>query len=317
MSRDTTWFYNRKWGVSVHYLAQAVNTASHKNSYGKQTDWTECVSELNTDLLAEQLHNVGAGYLIFTMVQVSRFLAAPNDTFDRISGYMPGEACSKIDIVEKLYASLSKYDIDLILYFPCDGPTTDAKARDAFGSITYGEKNPHVTTEFVKKWCEVIKEYSLRYGKKVKGWWLDGCYYNIGYTDEKLAMLADACRAGNPDALVSSNLYGLIDDFKAIIDHVRRGCPSDDFTFGEMWNFKDLPYAPFVEHCRWHVWSSLNYKMRNEDFEDISYTADYMKKYVNKVHSLGGVVTMDCGIYRDGKLYPEHLEMMSKLSEIE
>jgi len=42
----------------------------------------------------------GAGYVIFTVMQVSRFMIAPNAAFDRISGYPPGEACAARDLVD-------------------------------------------------------------------------------------------------------------------------------------------------------------------------------------------------------------------------
>ena len=29
---------------------------------------------------------------------------------------------------------------------------------------------------FAQRWGSVLKEYAVRYGDKVKGWWVDGCY---------------------------------------------------------------------------------------------------------------------------------------------
>lgn len=314
--RDTQWFYKRGWGISVHYLSQSVNNPDSPRSQGRGgTSWDACTADFDPHKLAAQAASVGAGYLIFTMVQVTRFLAAPNEAFDRITGYLPGEACTSRDLVEELYEALRPYDIDLLLYFPCDGPTTDPIAREAFGSIRYGEPHPYVTDAFVDKWAQVIATYSRRYGGKIRGWWLDGCYYNIGYTNEKLARIADACRAGNPDALVASNLYGLVDDFAAVIDHVRCGCPSDDYTFGEMWGFQDLPYAPFIGHCRWHLWSSLSYQWRDERFRLQPYTPEYLRDYAKAVHRRGGIVTFDTGINRDGSLDPSHLEKLSLLRD--
>ena len=31
--------------------------------------------------------------------------------------------------------------------------------------------------EFQRKWEAVIREWSLRWGKSVSGWWIDGCYF--------------------------------------------------------------------------------------------------------------------------------------------
>ena len=62
--------------------------------------------EINDDF-AKDASEVGAGYVIFTMIQVSKHLIAPNSTFNKITGYKDGEACSSLDLVEKLYNALS------------------------------------------------------------------------------------------------------------------------------------------------------------------------------------------------------------------
>lgn len=220
--RDTTWFYNRKFGFSSHFLAQGIVDMAYPTDINGLS-WREVIENFDTDNYAKQLSELGAGYIILTMVQQSSVFLTPNKTFDEIAGYAPLLDYNKPDFVERMYDSLLKYDIDLLLYFPCDGPSIDPIARKAFGAITEGLPNPYVTDEFIEKWARVIREYSLKYGKKVKGWWLDGCYYNIGHTDAKLSKLAEACRAGNDDALISCNLYGLVDDTSAINDRVPPG----------------------------------------------------------------------------------------------
>ena len=31
--------------------------------------------------------------------------------------------------------------------------------------------------EFQQKWEEIIRDWSLRWGDKLRGWWIDGCYF--------------------------------------------------------------------------------------------------------------------------------------------
>ena len=115
-------FYGKKWGVFNHFLQVIQNDPNAKNSYGKQTDWNTLVSEFDTEILAKNLHEMGAGYYVITVMQGTKYMLAPNATFDKIAGTKPGEACSTRVLIEDLYQSLSKYDIDLFLYFTGDGP---------------------------------------------------------------------------------------------------------------------------------------------------------------------------------------------------
>ena len=59
-------FYNHKWGVFNHYLAVLQNNPHCPKSYGKHTDWDTLVNEFDVDLLAKTLHEIGAGYYVFT-----------------------------------------------------------------------------------------------------------------------------------------------------------------------------------------------------------------------------------------------------------
>ena len=213
-SGRTDWFAAKKYGVFVHYLAGLQNDPDHVASLGRQTSWDDCVREFDTEKFAERMHEAGAGYVIFTIMQRSRFLIAPNATFDRKTGYRPGEACATRDLVEDLYQSLDKRGIALMLYWTGDGPVDDPKAAQAMGWPTNGQ----VTEEFVKNWAEVAREYGLRYKNKVKGYWTDGCYRFIGYDDRKLGILA---RVFGPDTRTGSS---------PLIPASRTGCVATPVT---------------------------------------------------------------------------------------
>jgi hypothetical protein len=57
------------------------------------------------------MKETGAGYVIFTIMQQQRFMIAPNETFNRLTGYKTGEACSSRDLIEELYQTLHKRDV--------------------------------------------------------------------------------------------------------------------------------------------------------------------------------------------------------------
>ena len=75
--------------------------------------------------MPRNLHEMGAGYYVITTMQGRKFMIAPNKTFDRIAGTKTGEACAARDLVQDLYQALSRYGIDLYLYFTGDGPYKD------------------------------------------------------------------------------------------------------------------------------------------------------------------------------------------------
>ncbi len=317
--RDTEWMYQKGYGIFVHYLDKFVNNPDNIRSMNKCTSWDKCIEDFDCDLFAKEVNNIGAGYVVFTMIQVSKHLIAPNSTFNKITGYKDGEACSSLDLVEKLYNALSKYNIDLLLYFTGDGPANDDIAGDAFGYRGYHPGNVKVTKQFVEKWASVLEEYSKKYGKKVKGWWLDGCYKIIGYDDELLKIMTDAARAGNADAVCGCNYYGVLDEYGCVVKQVRSGTNYCDFSGGEMVYLEDIPAAPFFENgSRWHILTHLGaskdmYEYNGWGCDGVRYSAEYLKDYYNKVHKHGGVVTLDICVYRDGHIDKEQMQILKVL----
>jgi hypothetical protein len=88
-SAKTDWFVASKYGVFVHYLVGLQNNPDHVASLGRQTSRDDCVREFDAEKFADRIREAVAGYVIFTMMQRSRFLIAPNATFDRLTGYCP------------------------------------------------------------------------------------------------------------------------------------------------------------------------------------------------------------------------------------
>jgi hypothetical protein len=294
----TDWLLASKYGVFVHYLTGLQNNPDHVASLGRQTSWDECVREFDVERFAGRMREAGAGYVIFTMMQRSRFLIAPNATFDRMTGYKPGEACATRDLVEDLYLALSKRGIVLMLYWTGDGPCDDPKAAQALR----WQSNGQVTEEFVRNWAAVAREYGLRYKDKVKGFWTDGSYRFIGYDDHKLGILAEALRAGYPRRVIALN--------PGVEDRVRAYSRHEDFTTGEQNSFTDFPLSRFVGGEQWHVLSYLGTGWAQPG------TVKNKREMIDYVHaccSLGGVVSIDVVLYRDGDLDRSQLEVLKAI----
>ncbi len=298
MNPNTDWFARAGYGVFVHYLNGLQNDSERINSLGRQTSWDECVREFDTELFAETMAEAGAGYVIFTVMQVTRHLIAPNATFDRITGYKPGEACSTRDLIEDLYQSLRRRNIPLMLYWTGDGPRADER-----GAAAFGWQSP-VTGDFVSKWADVAREYSQRYGGKVAGWWVDGSYEFIGYDDETLGIMAAALKAGNPESIVAFN-PGVEEKVNAYSKH-------DDYTCGEQNRFFDMPASRFIEGEQWHIASFLGASWGQAGCR---YSKRELAEYVFDVSRRGGVVSIDVLLYRDGSLDRSQLEVLKAVRE--
>lgn len=292
--RDTDWFVKAGYGIFVHYLDGIQNNADQLHSLGKHTSWEACVQEFDTERFASDVEASGAGYAIVTVMQISRFMIAPNATFDRISGYQPGEACATRDLIEDLYQSLNKRNIKLMLYWTGDGPRDDDKAGPA-----YGCGNP-VSREFVQKWADTFREYGERYGDKVAGIWCDGCYSFIGYDEEKLGILAAGLRAGSASRIIALN--------PGVDPEVRAYTPHEDYTCGEQNVFFEVPVERYLNGEQWHILSFLSKTWWGEP--GVGYKKRQFAEYVRQVNQRGGVVSVDVMLFRDGGLDRSQVETL-------
>lgn len=318
-------FQSKKWGVFYHFLGGHDGAA-----------WNERVKRVDVNLWAEQLHELGCGFMGITLMQVTKCMLAPNQAYNRITGYKNGEACAERDFVLELSDALAKYDIDLMLYFTGDGPCRDPQASDAFGFKTNtprcvdGKWDPLIATpefipeSFVDKWSEVIAEYSNRYGKRIFAWWFDGCYESIYHPSTRLSYLErykNAARSGNPDALLTFN-PGFSNE-----GHLPP-CALDDFTSGETSELLPVPKDPYEDGALWFEFLCNGFWWKNGDRstgiwvgtdaekDAVRYTPEELRDHVKAVSDAGGVVMFDTQFVNDGKINPLQFEAMSKLKEL-
>lgn len=335
------WFRERKWGVFFHYLHGSMNTANSLRSMGKETSWEECVNDFDVKFVAEQLHEINAGYLGITIMQATKHMIAPNETYHRLLDYDPryktGVACSSRDLIADLINALGKYDIPLFLYFTGDGPFFDDDAWFKLGGIMKEDGKRVLPDKFVDNWTSVLREYSLRYGDGIKGWWLDGMFEGFfpGIEHPGISKFKDAALSGNSNALFAANYYGcgreiyrrelgnygkmLIGDWYHKIMPPTKFC---DYTAGELNQFDAYPEQFEIEGAVPHVMSFLGIPRIPVETHagwgkpGSKYTPEYMRGYVECVNHLGGVVTIDCAVYRDGHIDEEQMKVFRALKEI-
>ncbi|MBN2594318.1 MAG: alpha-L-fucosidase [Sedimentisphaerales bacterium] len=285
------WLKEAKFGVFVHYLGEGPN-------------WNERVGSFDVEKFADQLRRTGAKYLIFTLGQNSGYYCSPNATYEKYAGYEIGRRCSKRDLPMEIADALAERRIRLMLYLPSRSPQQDQQAMTGLHDVHERQPAPQ---EFTKRWSEVIAEWSLRYGKKISGWWFDGSYNTAGWDDPAKPCnwntWAAACRAGNPESILAFNPGTRIDKaFTALTNQ-------QDYTAGEQNKFEVTPQTnPASQELQWHILSFLGTRWAAKDGPTNS--DEYMVDYVRKVNALGGVVTIDVNVSGDGAIYEPHLKQL-------
>lgn len=300
-------FLAKKWGVFNHYLKPMQNGGlKDRNPSGRITDWNTCVNEFDTEKLAYNLHKMGAGYYMITVNQATKYMCAPNATFDKIIGAKPGEACSLRDLPADIHKSLSKYGIDLFLYMCSNGPWLE---KELDGNVIFLD-NPrrHVDDAFVENWAAVMQEYSERYGDKVKGWWIDSCYKSVGFNDEHLKIFHKALKSGNPDALIAFNVRGTT--------RYGRGCSLEEYVCGELNDFDKLPIDRYADGAQGHILAPLGILPDWAGggawaFPGCCRSKEHMLNYIRRANEIGVPVSVDIVVYRDGSFQDEQQELLT------
>lgn len=312
MSADTEWFAQRRWGVFCHYLGAAPST--HGGAGLSAEVWNARVDAFDLDGLVAQLAGVGAPYFFLTIGQNSGHFLGPNAMYDELVGIQPSK-CSRRDLVAELAEALATHDIPMLVYLPSGAPAADPVAVERLGwDWGYrggwpagGPRTGARLTEFQRRWEAVVRAWSERWGERVKGWWIDGCYFAdemYRHPDEpNFASFAAALKAGNANAIVAFNPGVKV----PVVCHTEH----EDFTAGEISTaFPECP-GSHVEQARYHILSYLGSTWCGGNaprFPDA-----FVAGYTEHVSSKGGVVTWDVPIQPSGLIPGPFLRQLSAI----
>ncbi|MGH9582334.1 MAG: alpha-L-fucosidase [Bryobacteraceae bacterium] len=302
-SDRAAWMRQAKWGVMTHYLAdwQARVHSLNMNA----DEWNKLIDHFDAEGLAKQLQSAGASYYQISIGQNSGYYLAPNATYDKFTGIRPSK-CSHRDLVSDLYKALHKRGIRLMVYLPSGAPGQDKAADAALG----WRNGPQPNREFQRKWQRIIRDWSMRWGDKVSGWWFDGCYYpNTMYRSKQapnFASFAAAARAGNPNAALAFN--------PGVYYRIYPLSPYQDFTAGEI----DKPELVRITRA-------VDGKLDGAQIHMLSYldqtwgrgaprfTTEQVVGYSRKIWAAGGAVTWDVPIELRGKISQPFLDQLAAL----
>ena len=293
------------WGVMTHYLADWQ--AREHNMTMTPALWNKLIDGFDAKGMAKRLESVGAGHYQLSLGQNSGYYLSPNAVYDAVTGAQTSK-CSHRDLVADFYEELHKRDIKLMVYLPSGAPGQDKAAVEALE----WRNGPYPNKEFQLKWQRVIAEWSQRWGKKVAGWWFDGCYFpNSMYRSEdapNFRSFAAAARAGNSESSIAFN--------PGVIYRIMAMSPEDDYTAGEI----DKPEMATVRRdqggrmdgAQIHMLSFLG---EHWGSGKPRFTSEQVVAYTKKIRDAGGAVTWDVPVEPDGTITQAFLDQLAALGK--
>ncbi len=289
----TDWFYNSRWGIMTTYLATPNLSAK---------DWNKQVNSFDVNGLARQLQSIGAKYYMITMGQNSGHYCSPNSKYDYHTKIIPSK-CSSRDLIADLYEALNPLKIKLMVYLPSSPPTQD---EVAYTRLEWKD-GPYRKKMFQTKWESVIREWSLRWGQKVSGWWFDGVYWSKAMYEHPDApnfkSFAAAAKAGNPNSLVAFN--------PGVIYPVVSLTNKDDYTAGEIEEPVGMECeGRWVKKSQFHV---LSYLGKDWFVGPPRYTNKQVIDATNNINKCQGVMTWDVPIETNGLISKPFINQLSAL----
>jgi hypothetical protein len=324
MSPPTDWMRQAPFGTMTHYLAAAWSSSAEPMTVER---WNRLVDAFDVEAFADRIADTGSGYHLFTIGQNSGFYCSPNETYDRLVG-RPAAASgfSRRDLIADLADALLARNVVPMAYSTSTVANHDLEAMQALACIPpwrprmgWGESwdklevpadaDPRLAA-FQRHWEAIHREWSERWGPRVRGWWIDGCYYAeemYDHDDEpNFGSFAAALKAGNPESLVA---------FNPGANKVWRTNPHEDYTAGEVNDL--LLFGPaFWGECpaQLHLLSFLGGYWGHNDphprFHD-----DLPAAYTRHINGLGGAVTWDVPVNADGTIPEAFLRQLTAIGE--
>lgn len=294
-----SWMRSAGFGVMIHHLIFDAKSFE---------DYEQRLARFDVEVFAGEVEHLGAGYVILTLGQNSGYYLSPNATYERLVGAADGRHSALRDLPMELGKALAKRGIRLVLYLPSRSPQRDPAAMAALGDVNQREPAPQ---QFIANWSAICREWSLRYGKLVSGWWFDGYYAPEGWADlnaeHNWKTWAQAVRAGNPEAEIAFNRgAGVQKAFLTMND-------AQTYTAGEMRQIGPTPRThPAPDGVQWHLLTYLG-KTWGAFSDQPRYDAPTLLRYIDTVNAEGGCVSLDVRVTDEGHIQPVLYEALLPL----
>lgn len=307
------WMHAGPFGLMVHWVRGTMPRAGAWVS-----DWDRACDSFDVERFAAQVERSGARWVIFPFGHISGggFYCSPNAHLESIA---PGR-CSRRDLVMDIADALQRRGIRLIAYLhaevDCGG--FDAALRDGME----WDADPVDKSKYQSHLMAVIREWSVRLGPRLSGWWFDGCYDSSAKSflrthtwDNRrfdFARWDEAVRAGNARSIYAMNPGA---NSFASVDARHEG-----YLGGEANDLAFTPAGPREDGLPWHalVWIDCFWVHEKEPgpIPPPKYTAGELAAYCRAWKRWGGGVTWNVGIYQDGTIAEASVERLAETAAL-
>ncbi|WP_411827515.1 alpha-L-fucosidase [Luteolibacter sp. AS25] len=292
---DSSWMVEGKYGLFVHFSANMYGWEGNK----KRGEWfQESVKMFDVKHFADQVERTGAAWVNFTATHQGFYWPAPSKAVDAVQ---PGRTTER-DLLMEIIDELDSRGIATLFYLHSGYNGFDpAPWRKALGA-DYGAAD---VSKFNDNMVAILRECSLRYGEKLKGFgYIDGCLMHDYPLDPHWESWARAIKAGNPDAVIgfSSNQGPAVSPFSDL--STRDGAASlDSFNSdlvgpGKQYGIVDPAWWCYMD--TWYPKSPMNGKWTGGPKEPAKAYVDYFKDMAEK----GVPVTINMAMTAD--VTPDH-----------
>ena len=342
-----------KYGLMVHWLAPAQTPVRNGALVGPQpakgayrTDLNQAVDGFDLKGFMSDFDKTGAEWLIFTIGQNRGTYASPNRVIDTLCG--PGHT-SRRDLVLEIAKAVKQRNKRFIAYLP-----VELKANDSMKKGMEWIDDPRSDqAAFQTNYLKAIQEWSLRFGTDCDGWWFDGCYpHDRNHFSNKFMKWEQwyaATRAGNPNSVLAFNPGILAENCLMPIR------PEHDYLAGETVVLIDgrirlnrdnrnpvlfMPETALVPgtRCLYHsllpidvFWGHPNpwtaswlhapesflqpMPEKQDEMRPPVYPDKELQQFVNGFTKAGGAVTLNVGIFQEGRLGKNTIAQLQRLKE--
>ena len=299
-------------GVSVYW------TAGIPAADGSKVPFSEAVDRFDVTAFADALASVGAKHLIFTTAHGLQVMPMPNAALDAIA---PGRTTRR-DLFGEILDACAARGIRVIAYYnhSCNMPSPAVDEWKRACACPHPGPGGDARV-FASNICAIVRCMSMRYGRKISGWWFDSSYsvdsrgpytgvdgtWHVRsknpYTGPEVVFpwndLIAAARQGNPDAAVAINA-GVARTYQ---------CSADaDYYAGETAELEeelDGPLPAGLVDTRWTTADDPNWTFSaKRGFLSLRRPPAELRAWTLKHLSAGRAVTFNVLIDRNGRLNP-------------
>lgn len=300
-----------RWDISAAYdekLPQA-DTEWMKGAFGIMMHIlpdSSSIGRINRNMSAkaiiDQVEEAGADYFLVSIGQMSGYYLGPNERFSSIVSALPDRRFTDTDFIKEFADECRARGMKFMVYVPTFPPNT-VRNRNGWDWTDFGMPEADIqvhTRDSAMLWASVLREWSVRYGDLIDGWWVDGGAMRT-VDIEVFEMLGCALRVGNAKAAVAYNSGATFENVCQYNGTEQLFPFGKDESDEQLWN-KENWLLPSTEvdwnrDLQWTMLTLIGKGWMNNDFPRTRvYPPELWAEYYKAIQKEDGLLLLDVPI---------------------